>query len=260
MLWPQIAAMKRDRRHQNKRESGQRAHPAEAGWLAGRHAVEAALSAGRRPVHEVWLVADPGEVRAFQQRFPLVQVQVVGLAELDRRFPGQVHQGIAARVGSLPQPALNDILAAHPKLLVALDQVTDPHNLGAVLRSAAAFGVDAVLTPERHSAHLTPVVAKAAAGALETVPLVTVGNLAQALLKTAEAGLQVVGLAGEGDTEIAAIKPGPVCLVLGSEGEGLRRLTRERCDLLARIPIGPAIESLNVSVAAGIALFALSRR
>jgi 23S rRNA (guanosine2251-2'-O)-methyltransferase len=258
---------KRGRTSHHHSQGNERQQP-RPDWIFGAHAVEAALEHGRREVFEVMLAGTPGEVKNFQQRYPLVRVRTVGKGELDKMFAGEVHQGMAARVGALPELTLNELLESEPQLLVALDQVTDPHNLGAILRSCAAFKVDAVLITEHRSAHANATVAKAAAGALETVPLVNVGNLAQALLKITDPGswpragapMQVVGLAGEATNDIASVKPGPVCLVMGSEGEGLRRLTRERCDLLVKIPMTGQMESLNVSVATGVSLYALSRR
>jgi 23S rRNA (guanosine2251-2'-O)-methyltransferase len=233
--------------------------PGDDGWLVGKHAVTAAIVAGRRSVAEVWMAGDEAEVAAFTEQFPQVKVITKSRRDLDARFPDQVHQGIAAQVGNLPQPDLAEILAAGPRLIVALDQVTDPHNVGAVLRSCAAFGVAAVVATERRSAGVTPVVAKAAAGALEIVPVVDVTNLVTSLKAMQEAGYKVIGLAGESETSLddvvkAAKAKDKMCVVLGSEGEGLRRLTRETCDVLVRIPMGNAVESLNVSVAAGVML------
>ncbi|MCP5404691.1 MAG: 23S rRNA (guanosine(2251)-2'-O)-methyltransferase RlmB [Pseudomonadaceae bacterium] len=234
--------------------------PGSDGWLVGKHAVEGAIRAGRRVVKEVWLAGDADDIAAFQAKFPEAKVKTVRRGELDERFEGQVHQGIAAEVGNLPQPALDEVLASAPRLLVGLDQVTDPHNFGAVLRSCAAFGVGGVIATERRSAGVTSVVAKAAAGALEIVPVLEVTNLATALGKVREAGYTVIGLAGEATQSLAEITlpaDAKLCLVLGSEGEGLRRLTRENCDHLVRIPMSDAMESLNVSVAAGVMLSGL---
>lgn len=246
-----------------EREEGPRYITAAAGdgWLVGHHAVMAALAAGRRKVREIWLVVEAkGDLATLLAAHPEWPVSLKARTDFDAQFGDMVHQGIAALVGNLPQPSLPDMLSRKPQKLLMLDHVTDPHNLGAVLRSAAAFGVDAVITTHDRAAGVTPTVAKAAAGALETVPLVEVVNLVQSMKMLKEQGFTLIGLAGEGEAALAdAAAKGPLCLVVGSEGEGLRRLTRENCDVLARIPISPAVESLNVSVAAGIALYAVTR-
>lgn len=175
---------------------------------------------------------------------------------------GAVHQGFAVAVTPLPALALDDLLAQHPPaadaLVVVLDQATDPRNVGAVLRSAAAFAAAAVVVQDRHAPDESGVLAKAASGALETVPMVRVVNIARALRTLAEAGFFCVGLDSGAEQPITSLAfPKRVALVIGAEGAGLRRLTRECCEWLARIPIAPAVESLNVSVAAAIALFAV---
>jgi 23S rRNA (guanosine2251-2'-O)-methyltransferase len=182
---------------------------------------------------------------------------------------GAVHQGLAIQVQPLDQPDLPALLAdlpppggaGKPVVVVALDQVTDPQNVGAILRSAAAFGATAVVAPQRHAAPESGALAKAASGALEHLAYLHVGNLARALDQLKEAGFWVLGLAAEGATTIAEADAGArIVLVLGAEGSGLRRLTRERCDLLARLPTGGAIGQLNVSNAAAVALYELLGR
>jgi 23S rRNA (guanosine2251-2'-O)-methyltransferase len=193
-----------------------------------------------------------------------MKVQIVDRREIERLLPaGAVHQGVALLADPPPEPDIEDVLsaAADRATLVVLDQATDPRNIGAVLRAAAAFDAAAVIMPERHAPGSTGVLAKAASGALETVPLVRVTNLARALERLKEAGFWCVGLDGDGTVTIAeADLAGRLALVLGAEGAGLRRLTREHCDLVVRIPISQRIESLNLATAAAIALYEVARR
>ncbi|MCA3243849.1 MAG: 23S rRNA (guanosine(2251)-2'-O)-methyltransferase RlmB [Alphaproteobacteria bacterium] len=236
------------------------------GWLVGQHAVLAALRNGRRKIREVWLLSEAtGELAQVLGAHPEWPVQIKAREDFNREFADAVHQGVAALVGNLHQPSLPELLASKPRLLVALDQVTDPHNLGAIVRSAAAFGAGGVLVTEHRAAGVNATAAKAAAGALETVPVAEITNLANGLKMLQENGYYCIGLAGEAEAELAEVLTSvkakqPVCLVVGSEGEGLRRLTREHCDQLAKIAIADAVESLNVSVATGVALALISRR
>jgi 23S rRNA (guanosine2251-2'-O)-methyltransferase len=201
--------------------------------------------------------------------------EIVDRRALDDLLKGAVHQGIALEAEPLPEVFLEDLLiraeSKPESLLVVLDQVTDPHNVGAILRSAAAFGADGVVTTERHAPGETAALAKSAAGALDLVPLVRVGNLARALADLKEAGYRCIGL--DSDPERGAVRaideiavPERRALVLGAEGPGMRRLTRDSCDDLVRIPMavhaygGGALDSLNVSNATAIALYALTRR
>ena len=184
------------------------------------------------------------------------------VADLGRLVPHDApHQGVVIEVEQLEDRWLDDILTDAPDraILLVLDQVTDPHNVGAILRSAAAFGAIGIVTQDRHSPPESGVVAKASSGALERLPWVRVVNLARALEEIAEAGFWRIGLTGDAETELKdALGPGRVALVLGAEGPGLRQNTREHCDALARLPIGDAVESLNVSNAAAVALYAAS--
>ncbi len=240
-----------------------------AEWVIGRNPVYEALQAGL-PVRRAYLAE--GVERdsrlsdilklAAERGVPLLQAS---RPELDRLTSGAVHQGVALQLPEYEYAHPNDLLDAavdaDAPLVVALDGVTDPRNLGAIIRSAAAFGALGVIVPERRSAHMTATAWKASAGAAARVPVALAGNLNRVLKDYAEAGFQVVGLAGEGETDIAGVPgaDGPVLLVVGSEGEGLARLVRENCDVLASIPIGAETESLNASVAAAIALYELSR-
>jgi 23S rRNA (guanosine2251-2'-O)-methyltransferase len=237
--------------------------------VAGRNAVLEALRAG---VPAAALYAGPrrdadDRVReavdlAAAAGVPMVET---GRAELDRLTGGSVHQGLALRVRPYPYAAAEDLTeraqaAGVPALIVALDGVTDPRNLGAVARSVAAFGGHGVLLPARRSARVTAGAWKASAGALARVPVAQVPNLARALAAYQQAGLFVVGLDAGGDTPVAdlAVADAPLVIVVGSEGRGLSRLVAERCDVLARIPMASGTESLNAGVAAGIALHAVA--
>jgi 23S rRNA (guanosine2251-2'-O)-methyltransferase len=194
-----------------------------------------------------------------------IAVQVMSREQITKLLPpGAVHQGVALLAKTLKPWQLEDVIAhlgnAERAIVVALDQVTDPHNIGAVLRSAAAFGAAAVVLPDRNAPEISGTLAKSASGAVEHVPLVRVVNLNRALDQLKKAGFWSVGLAGEAEATLASHKlTGRVCLVLGSEGDGLRRLTRESCDLMARLPTQGPVASLNVSNAAAIALYEMVR-
>lgn len=238
-------------------------------WVIGRNPVLEALQA-ELPVKR-GLIAEGAErdsrlrdiLRlAAEQNVPLLQAN---RQELDKITGGAVHQGVALQLPEFEYADADDVLdqALHSEtapIVVACDSITDPRNLGAIVRSAAAFGAVAVLIPERRSADLTAAAWKASAGAAARIPVAKVTNLNRALVHYADAGFTVVGLAGEGTGELSAIDPDdPVVLVVGSEGDGLARLVRENCDVLARIPISSTVESLNASVAASIALYELNR-
>ncbi len=182
--------------------------------------------------------------------------------DLGRLVPAEApHQGVVIEVEPLEEAWLDELIGdvSEKSVLLVLDQVTDPHNVGAILRSAAAFGAIGIITQDRHSPPESGVVAKAASGALERVPWVRVVNLARALEEIGEAGFWRIGLAGDSQTMLSeALGPPRIALVLGAEGAGLRLNTREHCDALARLPITDAVESLNVSNAAAVALYAAS--
>jgi 23S rRNA (guanosine2251-2'-O)-methyltransferase len=236
----------------------------------GLHAARAAWLNKDRRVHRVWLTEAGQKLFASAQeeaRNELLKrpdAKKMEREELDRIIPpGSVHQGIVIEVAPLPELNLHDIIGIDPppSLLLMLDQVTDPHNVGAILRSAAAFGAGAVIMTERNAPNTTGVLAKSASGALEHIPMLHVVNLARALDELREAGYWCVGLAEEGEKSLGEIDmSGRTVLVLGNEGEGLRHLTRQKCDELARLPTGGPIGSLNVSNAAAVALYEVRRQ
>ena len=225
----------------------------------GRHAVAAALDNPQRKVLRAWATR---EAAGFMQFPSDVAVTLAEAPDLGRLVPGDApHQGVVIEVEPLDDMWLDDVLHSAPEkaVLLVLDQVTDPHNVGAILRSAAAFGAIGLVTQDRHSPPESGVVAKSASGALERMPWMRVVNLARALEEIGEAGFWRIGLAGDAKTELSAAVGSPrVALVLGAEGPGLRPNTREHCDALARLPISDAVESLNVSNAAAVALYAAS--
>ena len=225
----------------------------------GKHAVAAALDNPDRKVLRAWTTR---EAAGFMQFPKDVQVTLAEAPDLGRLVPNDApHQGVVVEVEPLEEAWLDDVLGDAPErsVLLVLDQVTDPHNVGAILRSAAAFGAVAIVTQDRHSPPESGALAKAASGALERVPWVRVVNLARALEQIGEAGFWRIGLAGEAEADLKEALGSPrVALVLGAEGPGLRQNTREHCDALAKLPISDSIESLNVSNAAAVALYAAS--
>jgi 23S rRNA (guanosine2251-2'-O)-methyltransferase len=224
----------------------------------GRHAVAAALANPERDIVRIWATREAAAGLEMPSSVPVVFADV---ADLGKMVPRDApHQGLVAEVERLDDILLADLLdaAEDGRPLVVLDQVTDPHNVGAILRSAAAFGALGLVTQDRHAPPESGALAKAASGALETMPWVRVVNLARALDDMAEAGFWRIGLTGEAELNLAeALGPKRVALVLGAEGEGMRQNTESHCDALARLPI-TGIESLNVSNAAAIALYAAS--
>ncbi|MEJ0009965.1 MAG: 23S rRNA (guanosine(2251)-2'-O)-methyltransferase RlmB [Alphaproteobacteria bacterium] len=223
-------------------------------WIYGRHAVEAALANPERKLDRLLLTEAAAEGftpgRAAETVEPKEIARLVGHEA--------VHQGIAALVAPLEACVLEDVLYKETGPLVILDQVSDPHNVGAILRSAAAFDAAGVILPKDHSAPETAVMAKAASGALDLVKLITVTNLAAAMRDLKENGWWLVGLDGSADKTLAEVKlDAKTVLVLGAEGKGMRRLTAESCDFLVKLPMGERMESLNVSNAAAIALYHL---
>ncbi len=247
-----------------RQSGGRRRAPESENWIYGAHAVRAALANPHRAPHRL-LIAD---AEAELPEIHAIKPDFVSRDEITSMLPDSaVHQGFALLADPLAEIALEDFRTGAAALdrvtAVVLDQVTDPHNVGAVLRSAAFFGAGAVIIPDRHAPPTSGVLAKAASGALETVPLIRVGNIARALeiLKSAGfwcAGLDEAAPVALADSDLAAKS----VLVLGAEGGGLRRLTRESCDLLVRVPAAAtagAVSSLNVSNAAAIALYEIAR-
>jgi len=225
----------------------------------GKHAVAAALDNPDRKILKAWATR---EAAGFMQFPKDVMVTLAEGPDMGRLVPNDApHQGVVIEVEPLEDAWLDDILAHAPEraVLLVLDQVTDPHNVGAILRSAAAFGAIGIVTQDRHSPPESGALAKAASGALERVPWIRVVNLARALEQIGEADFWRIGLAGDAENELKhALGPPRVALVLGAEGPGMRQNTREHCDALARLPISDAIESLNVSNATAVALYAAS--
>lgn len=238
--------------------------------LFGIHAVRAALEHDPGRVRLVWVERGRRD-RRVQALLALAEAHSVPVEEVDaraleRHAPGQRHQGVVARYqapGPWSEDQLHALLdaAVGTPVILALDGVTDPHNLGACLRTAEAAGALAVVVPRDRAVGLTPVVRKVACGAAETLPVVQVTNLARSLEALKARGLWVVGTSGEADQELyQADLTMPLVLVMGAEGKGLRRLTLEHCDLVLRIPMLGTVESLNVSVATGVCLFEILRQ
>ncbi len=257
---PSRALRGRAGRMQGGRGSGRASAGAVRLW--GRHAVEAALKNPDRNHRKLWATREgiaslDGELPAD---FPVEYAQPADLARLVAR--DAPHQGLVLDCDALEDVFLDEVLSSDPaRPLVVLDQVTDPHNVGAIMRSAAAFNAAAIVTQDRHAPPESGTLAKSASGALEVVPWIRVVNLARALEEMAEAGYWRIGLDGEGKATLAEALPvGPIALVLGAEGEGMRHNIMQHCDAIARLPMSGAVESLNVSNAAAIALYALATR
>ena len=232
----------------------------------GRHAIEAALKNPERVHRKLWATREAVASLAstlgseMPGNFTVEYASVADLARLVAR--DAPHQGLVLDCAPLEELALDDLPDADPaRPIVVLDQVTDPHNLGAILRSAAAFNAAAIVTQDRHAPPESGTVAKSASGALEIVPWVRVINLSRALEDLAEAGYWRIGLDGGAPALFGSVlQVGPIALVLGAEGEGLRQNVAGHCDVLARLPIAAAMESLNVSNAAAVALYAMAVR
>ena len=265
--------MTRRRRHATRPDTAQKppsAKPSTAGpWIYGRHAVAAALANPAREIRRIVALSEAAEaIAAFLQEGGAARPapEILDRRALEALLPaGAVHQGIAIETAALEALDLEDLLRAIPEtgaphILLLLDQVTDPHNVGAILRSAAAFGALGVIVPEHGAPPVTGALAKAASGALEAVPLLRVTNLVRCLERLKEAGFWCVGLDSAAPQSLEDLDlPPRIALALGAEGAGLRRLVRERCDFLAHLPTRGSLASLNVSNAAAVALYALTR-
>ncbi|MBL8587349.1 MAG: RNA methyltransferase [Methylobacteriaceae bacterium] len=232
----------------------------ERALLYGFHTVREALRAPRRELLRLFATAAAAERLADEIAARKVETRIVEAEDIARRLPAEaVHQGLLLEARPLAPLDLSDL--PQSAFVLALDQVTDPHNVGAIIRTAAAFGLDAIVTTERHSPELSGTLAKSASGGLEHVAIITVVNLARALDELGDLGFQRVGLDSEGPASLdETALSRPLVLALGAEGKGLRRLTRERCDTLARIDLPGPIKSLNVSNACAAALTIARRR
>src|SRR6266705_2752309 len=262
----------RDRKPPFRREGGKRFEkgrkpPGRPAWrerdagpdgpviLYGWHTVAAALANPERQIRKLFLTENAARRLADEKIGTRVPAEIVRPNVIDHRLgPDAVHQGLLAEADPLPSPDIDAL--AQEGIVLVLDQITDPHNVGAILRSAAAFAVKAIVTTARHSPEATGVLAKSASGALELVPLVTVQNLARALGELNDRGFMTVGLDSEGSEDLGAVAlQQPLALVLGAEGKGLRQLTRDTCSVVARLDMPGEIKSLNVSNAAVLALY-----
>ena len=252
--------MPRKDSHRFHRKPG--AKPADGLWLYGLHAVRAALENPRRKVLRAVLTTRAAE-EVGAGLLGRVRHEIMDGDAIARLLPaGAVHQGAALQCEKLPVLNLAEVLTPSPRrrIVLVLDQISDPHNTGAILRSAAAFGVSAVIVQDRHAPPESGALAKSASGALDIVPYVEVVNIARTLEELGELGFWRVALVGDGEQSLKdGVSGGDVALVLGSEGSGVRRLVRERCDASASIAIDAQMESLNVSNAAAIALYEIRR-
>lgn len=237
--------------------------------VEGRQAVRELLLVGRRKVREIWVLADAEASPVLEDIRELAEGQRVPVREVGRgRFFSEARceapQGVLAKADPLPEALLDDLASRRgsaPPFLVALDGVTDPGNLGALLRSAECAGVTGIVLPRHRAVHVTPTVTKAAAGAVEHLPFAIVGGLPTALQDLRAKGVWVVGLDADGATGLWELPAadGPICLVLGAEGSGLSRLVRQRCDEVVHIPLLGSLPSLNVSVAGALACYEVAR-
>lgn len=251
-----------------KAGAGPRRHGLGGDQVEGRQAVRELLLAGRRKVREVWLLADADAAPIVDDIVELAEAERVPIREVGRsKFFAEARceapQGVLAKAAPLPEDLLDDLVTARgrPPFLVAVDGVTDPGNLGALLRSAECAGATGVVLPRHRAVHVTPTVTKAAAGAVEHLRFAVVGGLPTALQQLTKQGVWVVGLDADGPTSLWDLPAadGPIALVLGAEGSGLSRLARQRCDELVSIPVAGSVGSLNVATAGALACFEVAR-
>lgn len=239
-------------------------------FVYGVHAVSALLTNPRRQIHKLLVSEDRIDKKIAEiiekAQSAKISIEKISMQKMNQRFPDYTHQGVVASASSLSDYNEADLLnllesAKTPALILILDGVTDPHNLGACLRSADATGVDFVVIPKDKSASITPVVSKVACGAAESIPLVKVTNLVRSMELLKEQGVWIYGAAGEANKTLYQIDcKGSTAIVMGAEGEGLRRLIREHCDDLFALPMQGSVESLNVSVATGVSLYEVVRQ
>ena len=251
----------RPRRPQARAPFGERAQGADGlAILYGWHTVKAALENPARRIRRLYATENAARRLADDGVALPVTPELVRPDTIAARLgPDAVHQGLLAEADPLPSPDLDELPATG--IVLVLDQITDPHNVGAILRTAAGFAVAAIVTTARHSPEATGVLAKSASGALDYVPIVTVQNLARALSEMKARGYLLIGLDSTGDADLADVAlTAPLALILGAEGRGLRQLTRTTCDRVARLDLPGKIKSLNVSNAAALALYVASRR
>lgn len=268
---PYHQAHKAAKRAEKKAQASRpRRKSTDAEWIAGRNPVVDALREGV-PVNAIYVAEGAERDARLREAFALASDKGVSLLEvskieLDRHTGGAVHQGLAARIPAYEYAHPDDLLdraaeMGEQPLIVVLDSVTDPRNLGAAVRSAAAFGAHGVVIPERRAAGMTASAWKTSAGAAARIPVAQTVNLTRQLKAYQDAGCMVVGLAADGEVELPALDlaTGPLVIVVGSEGDGLSRLVAETCDLLVSIPMANSVESLNAGVACGVALYAVAR-
>src|SRR5262245_43753488 len=246
--------------HRDRRERFGAREKSDTVILYGWHPVTLALTNPQRRVRKLYATENAARRLEEENIIGKLAPEIVRPDAIASRLPADaVHQGLLAEADPLPTPTIDTLQPGG--IVLVLDQITDPHNVGAILRSAAAFAVQAIVTTQRHSPEATGVLAKSASGALEYVSFVTVQNLARALVELKPRGFLAVGLDSEGDADLGAVAlREPLALVLGAEGKGLRQLTRETCDIRARLELPGVLKSLNVSNAAAVALYAVTQR